>query len=91
MKANDLKETLAETTLTNTENGSLGYSTTSSALVDFNFKLPSFRTADESIIKAEFTKVMMENKEWALKYLFFYEMYEKGWAKEEFFVYYVNT
>ena len=78
MKANDLKETLAETTLTNTENGALGYSTTSSALVDFNFKLPSFRTADESIIKAEFTKVMMENKEWALKYLFFLRDVREG-------------
>ena len=53
-----------------TENGALGYEHTKSALVDVNFKVPSFRKASVSDIYAEFKKAFLENELLAFKWLF---------------------
>ena len=44
---NELKEQLANESVSITENGALGYKTTSNPIVDFNFALPSLRTMSE--------------------------------------------
>ena len=62
-----------------TENGAQGYKTTGKALVDFNFKLPSYRVkrnADDAILS--FAKVWNEDKELAIKYLFYMRDVRQG-------------
>ena len=54
-----------------TENGAIGYKTTKSALVDINYKVSSLRNSDENEIIDLFDKAFEENKEYALKWLFF--------------------
>ena len=47
-----------EMNVSRTENGALGYKTTGSALVDFNFKVASFRTKNrEKDIIPDFVKI----------------------------------
>ena len=57
--------------MTVTENGALGYQSSGSALVDINYKVSSLRQADEDEIIALFDAAFEENKEYALKWLFF--------------------
>jgi len=54
-----------------TENGAVGYKSTGSALLDMNYKVSSFRNSDEDEIITNFDKVYHENKEYALRWLFF--------------------
>lgn len=54
-----------------TENGAVGYATTGKALLDFNFKVSSYRSKSEKDIVIDFKKVWYENNELALKYLFY--------------------
>lgn len=54
-----------------TENGAIGYEHTKSALVDINFKVPSFRKASVSDIYAEFKSAFLENELLAFKWLFY--------------------
>ena len=63
-----LKNTLNYET---TENGAIGFSTTNSALLDMNFKISSYRSKSDDEIIADFTKCWNENKELALKFLFY--------------------
>ena len=46
-----------ELNVATTENGALGYKTTKSELVDFNFKVASYRNRSENEIKHDFEKV----------------------------------
>lgn len=68
MFADKLKNTLNYET---TENGAIGFSTTNSALLDMNFKISSYRNKSDDEIIADFTKCWNENKELALKFLFY--------------------
>ena len=61
-----------------TENGAEGYKTTGKALVDFNFKLPSYRNANKDDTTLDFAKVWGENKELAIKYLFYMRDVRQG-------------
>ena len=54
-----------------TENGAVGYKTTTHPLLDLNFKVSSLRARDEEYITAEFIKVFMEDRIYAVKWLFF--------------------
>lgn len=75
-----------ELNVSTTENGALGYKSTGSALVDFNFKLASYRNPRNygDIIK-DFAKVWGENNELALKYLFYMRDVREGVGERETF------
>lgn len=68
-----------------TENGAKGYATTGKALLDFNFKISSFRDSSEEEIKIEFKKAWFENKELALKYLFYARDAREGLGERRLF------
>ena len=54
-----------------TENGAIGYKTSGSALLDLNYQVSSLRNASTSEIYLLFHMAYLENKEYALKWLFF--------------------
>lgn len=54
-----------------TENGAIGYRTTNHTILDMNFKVPSYRTADASTIWNDFQKAYAEDPEHAIKWLFY--------------------
>ena len=54
-----------------TENGAVGYRTTTNPLLDLNFKVSSLRARDEEYITAEFIKAFMEDRIHAVKWMFF--------------------
>ena len=67
--AEALEETIkSEKTLT--ENGAVGYKTTKSSLLDFNFKASSFRNKSESEIENAFADAYNENPLLAVKLMF---------------------
>lgn len=69
-----------------TENGAEGYSTTNNALVDFNFKLPSYRDNRKSNkMIADFAKAFAFDKELTLKYLFYMRDIREGIGERETF------
>ena len=68
-----------------TENGALGYKTTKHEIVDFNFKVASYRNKTEEEIKADFKKVWGENKELPLKYLFYVRDVREGLGERRLF------
>lgn len=82
MFIDNLKDTLNVST---TENGALGYATTGKSLVDFNFKVASMRNWSEEDIKREFKKVWYENKELAIKYLFYARDVREGLGERRLF------
>lgn len=77
-----LKEQLNESI---TENGALGYATSGKALVDFNFKVASFRNMCDEDIIIDFKNIWYENKELALKYLFFARDIREGLGERRLF------
>lgn len=68
-----------------TENGAKGYKSTDSALVDMNYKVSSFRNDDEDEIIACFDKAFIENKEYALRWLFFARDIREGLGERRLF------
>lgn len=54
-----------------TENGARGYASTGHALLDMNFKVPSYRSADEEKIFDDFCEAFRENQVLALRWLFY--------------------
>ena len=72
-------------TMTMTENGALGYQSAGSALVDINYKVSSLRQADEDEIIALFDAAFEENKEYALKWLFFARDVREGLGERRLF------
>lgn len=54
-----------------TENGAVGYKTTNTKLLDFNFLVSSFRSETEQSIEDEFARVYWEDKLYAIRYLFY--------------------
>ncbi len=54
-----------------TENGAIGYRTSGSPLVDFNFRIGSYRGASESEIASDFAKAFDYNPVLAVKMMFF--------------------
>ena len=68
-----------------TENGALGYKTTGSKLVDFNFNIASYRSKPKNKIQTDFKAVWNENKEYALKYLFYVRDVRAGIGERDLF------
>lgn len=53
------------------ENGAIGYKTSNSSLLDLNYSVSSMRHSDEEEIIILFDRAFYENKQYALKWLFF--------------------
>ena len=59
-----------ELNVSTTENGAIGYKTTKKEIVDFNFKISSYRNKGEEEIVDDFKRAWGEDKELAYKFLF---------------------
>ena len=68
-----------------TENGAVGYETTGKALLDMNFKVPSYRTADEATIINDFIKAYAEDPTLALKWMFYVGDIRQGLGERRLF------
>ena len=68
-----------------TENGAIGYKSTGSALVDINYRLSSLRQSSEEEIIGLFDKAFFENREYALKWLFFARDAREGVGERRLF------
>ncbi len=68
-----------------TENGAIGYKTSNSALLDLNYAISSLRHSDENEIMLLFDKAFYENKEFALKWLFFARDIREGIGERRLF------
>lgn len=68
-----------------TENGAVGYKSSKSALVDINYKVASLRNSNEDEIVALFDEAFKENKEYALKWLFFARDIREGLGERRLF------
>ena len=68
-----------------TENGAVGYKTTGKAILDFNFKIASYRSKSEKEILNDFKDVWFENKELALKFLFYIRDIREGVGERRLF------
>ena len=67
-----------------TENGAVGYSTTSSNLLDMHFKLSSYRNKVADIVP-DFMKAYNENPALTMKYLFYARDILEGLGERNFF------
>lgn len=68
-----------------TENGALGYVTSSSKLLDMNFKVTSYRCASIDSIVTDFHKAYAENHELAIKWLFYVRDVREGLGERRLF------
>lgn len=68
-----------------TENGAVVYKTSGTKLVDFNFKMSSYRDCDENEIVDDFSKVYNENPLLAVKMLFFTGDIREGMGERRVF------
>lgn len=68
-----------------TENGAIGYKTSNSALVDLNYAVSSLRHSDDEEIILLFDKAYYENREYALKWLFFARDIREGIGERRLF------
>ena len=68
-----------------TENGAIGYRSTGSALVDINYKVSSLRKSEEEEIVNLFDAAFDENREYALKWLFFARDVREGLGERRLF------
>ena len=68
-----------------TENGAIGYKTSNSALLDLNYAVSSLRHSEEEEIMLLFDKAFNENKEYALKWLFFARDIREGIGERRLF------
>ena len=67
-----------------TENGAVGYKTTNHAMLDFNFKVSSYRN-NLSQAAADFKTMLDENEAYALKFLFFVRDAREGTGERDLF------
>ena len=68
-----------------TENGAVGYSNTTSALVDMFYKTSSYRNKSDEEIVADFVKAYKENPDYALRYLFYVRDVRRGLGERRIF------
>ena len=80
-----IAQTIADQPTAVTENGALGHSTTGKALVDLNFSISSFRSKSDKEIWTAFLSAYAEDKDLALKYLFFARDVRGGLGERRFF------
>ena len=83
---NKMKETLNEEFNESvTENGAVGYRTTGKAMLDFNYKVSSYRNKSENEIIKDFDKVWLDDKVLAMQFLFFIRDREEGLGERRLF------
>lgn len=68
-----------------TENGAVGYRTTSHALLDMNFKVASYRSRPDEAIINDFLKAYKENMILAMRWLFYARDAREGLGERRFF------
>jgi len=68
-----------------TENGAIGYKTTGKSILDFNYKISSYRNMNKNEIIRDFEKVWLDNKILAMKFLFFIRDREEGLGERRIF------
>ena len=68
-----------------TENGAVGYATTGKALLDMNFKVPSYRNASEDEIVSDFIKAYAEDPTLAIKWMFYVGDIRQGLGERRLF------
>ena len=68
-----------------TENGALGYKTSNYALLDLNYAVSSLRHSNEEEIMLLFDNAFYENREYALKWLFFARDIREGLGERRLF------
>lgn len=71
--------------ISTTENGAAGYRTTTSALVDLNFKVASLRARCAREITEDFIKAFYESPKYAVKWLFFLRDIQEGMGERRSF------
>lgn len=82
----NMKETLNEEFNESvTENGAVGYRTTGKEILDFNYKVSSYRNKSEEEIIKDFEKVWLDNKVLAMQFLFFIRDREEGLGERRLF------
>ena len=79
------------TTLQQQRTGATGYRTTGAAVLDFNFKVSSYRNKSEVEIVNDFMKVFYEDKLIAMKFLFFIRDREEGLGERRIFRVIIRT
>ena len=78
-KMKDVKENVSYT-----ENGMEGYKHTDHALVDFNFKVASYRTSKGQAV-TDFKKVLNEKEKYTLKYMMYLRDAREGMGERDLF------
>lgn len=78
-KMQDVKENVSYT-----ENGMEGYKHTDHALVDFNFKVASYRSNRDQAV-TDFAKVLKEGETYTLKYLMYLRDAREGIGERDLF------
>lgn len=78
-KMKDVKENVSIT-----ENGMEGYKHTDHALVDFNFKVASYRTSKAQAV-TDFNKVLKEGDKYTLKYMMYLRDAREGLGERDLF------
>ena len=73
-----------EATKQTTENGAIGYSTSGKALVDLNFKIPTYRK-HKDILNEDLNKVLLDKEPYILKYLFYLRDIRGGLGERDSF------
>lgn len=68
-----------------TENGALGYKTSNYALLDLNYAVSSLRHSNEEEMMLLFDNAFYENREYALKWLFFARDIREGLGERRLF------
>lgn len=66
-----LEDERVQTSYAYTDNGALVYETSGSNLVDFNLNISAMRSKSEDEIASDFRQAFLDNKELAVRYLFF--------------------
>lgn len=89
---NGLKKELDDTyNVSVTENGAVGFRTAGSALLDLNFAVASLRSATEAAIEDKFVKAFLEDKLYAIKWLFFARDVRGGLGERRLFRTVINA
>lgn len=68
-----------------TENGALGYKSTFDPMVDFNYKIASYRGKSEEEIKEEFDAILEKGEEDILRFLFYIRDIREGLGERRLF------
>lgn len=68
-----------------TENGAVSFETSGKALVDLNFKVPSYRGAEENTVLGDWLKAFAEDPTLALKWMFYAGDIRQGLGERRLF------